>query len=178
MQTLFDRFHQPLYRYFRGRGADAEHARDLTQEVFVRALRSPAPAEGPVERRAAWLFTTARRLWIDGLRRRARRGETASLDALTPGDASALGATSPGQDLRLHLEAALDALPAEEREALLLREMDGLGYDEIAAATESTRDAVASRIYRARKTLRGELGELLTSAFVRPNRGDSRGDDL
>lgn len=164
MQTLFDRFHQPLYRYFRRRGADSEHARDLTQEVFVRALRSSAPADGPVERRAAWLFTTARRLWIDGLRRRSRRGETASLDALASGEASPLGARPAGQDLRLHLDAALDALPAEEREALLLREMGGLGYDEIAAVTDSTRDAVASRIYRARKTLRRELGDLLTSA--------------
>jgi DNA-directed RNA polymerase specialized sigma24 family protein len=84
----------------------------------------------------------------DAHRRRARSVEHAvEADAASPAD----------QVAGLDLQRGLDALPEDERVALLLGEMGGLSYAEIAEATASTVPAVRSRIYRARQTLRARL---------------------
>lgn len=107
-----------------------------------------SPAYEPREREAAWVFRIAQNVLRDAHRRRVRSVEDAvDVDAAAPAD----------QVASLDLQRGLDALPDEERVALLLGEMGGLSYAEIAEATGATVPAVRSRIYRARQTLRARL---------------------
>ena len=132
-----------LYRLTRNPAA----ADDLAGEVFLRVVQA-APAYEPREREAAWVFRIAQNVWRDANRRRVRSVE----------DAGGSDVSSPARQVEgLDLQRGLEALPEDERLALLLGEVAGLTYVEIAAATASTVPAVRSRIYRARQTLRARL---------------------
>jgi RNA polymerase sigma-70 factor, ECF subfamily len=132
-----------LYRLTRNPAA----ADDLAGEVFLRVVQA-APAYEPREREAAWVFRIAQNVWRDANRRRIRSVE----------DARAADLAAPATQVEgLDLQRGLDALPVDERVALLLGEMGGLSYAEIADSTGSTVPAVRSRIYRARQTLRARL---------------------
>jgi RNA polymerase sigma-70 factor (ECF subfamily) len=67
------------------------------------------------------------------------------------------------KDLAARLSAALDGLPFDQRTAIVLREIDGLTYEEIAYSLGVAVGTVKSRLTRARKTLRRELGEARTA---------------
>jgi RNA polymerase sigma-70 factor, ECF subfamily len=132
-----------LFRFTRDRAA----ADDLAGEVFLRVVKASETYQ-PREREAAWIFRIAQNVLRDAHRRRNRSVEHAvAADAAAPA----------GQVASLDLERGLDALPEDERVALLLGEMGGLSYAEIADVTASTVPAVRSRIYRARQTLRARL---------------------
>jgi RNA polymerase sigma-70 factor (ECF subfamily) len=145
---LFAANHRRLFRYFCRAVGSAETARDLTQEVFLRVSRTPirGDAEAGV---SGWLFRIARNLALDHHRARGRHPETAGL-LVEP-------ARSPSQDIELAVNEALGSLPALDRDVFLMREVAGLGYEEIAAACELTPDAVRSRIHRTRLELRSRL---------------------
>jgi RNA polymerase sigma-70 factor (ECF subfamily) len=136
-----------LLRYFRRAVDDAEAARDLTQEAFVRVARSSVPAV-PAEA-VAWLFRVARNLALDYHRSRRRRPTVATLDNTAARTAS--------QDVDIAVGQALAALSDLDRDVFLLREVAGLTYEEIATACEITPDAVRSRIHRTRLVLRTQL---------------------
>lgn len=144
-----------------GPGADAE---DVVQDAFVSAWRSISGFEGTSFR--AWLFRIARNRAIDLIRARKRRAEL-SLDP--PDDDGDPGWAEPaaggptlsdiaaGAEARAAVEAALALLPVEQRDALLLRDVEGFSYDEIASITVSEIGTVKSRIHRARVGVRNEL---------------------
>jgi RNA polymerase sigma-70 factor (ECF subfamily) len=158
-RALFERHHLALFRTLRRLAGDAALAEDLTQEVFARAL---AAGDGYEERgrERAWLFTIARRLLADHGRRLARRPAHASLDGAEPA-----GPSVETSDLRLALDRALEQLAEPEREAFLLREVGGLGHEEIARVTAASRAAVRNRIHRARLALREQLRPQLDRAI-------------
>ena len=142
-------------------------AEDLTQEVFVRVFRSlssytPGTFEG-------WLHRITTNLFLDGVRRKAR----IRFDAL-PDDAERLpsGERSPAQlydDTHFDpdVQAALDALPPDFRAAVVLCDLEGLSYEEIAATLGIKLGTVRSRIHRGRVLLR----EALAHRAPRPARG-------
>lgn len=144
--SLFAAHHHRLLRYLCRAVGDAETARDLTQDVFVRVSRTAIPADGDL---TAWLFRIARNLALDHHRSRRRHPEPLPL----VDDAT----RAPSQDVNLAVNAALAALPELDRDVFLLREVAGLSYEEIAGACELTPDAVRSRIHRTRLQLRGLL---------------------
>ena len=122
-------------------------AEDLTQEVFLHVVRGSHEYE-PRQRERAWVFRIARNVFLDHWRHERR----------TPtGEADVERTIQPSQSSRISLREALARLPADDREAFLLREIAGLSYAEIAATTSSTVAAVRSRIYRARLALRDML---------------------
>ena len=139
-----------------GNRADAE---DITQEVLVRAMRSPdAGTTGALE---GWFHRVTTNLFVDMVR---RRGRTRSVPiherpwALEPADtgpepadAALSGALDPD------LEAALATLPAAFREAVLLCDVQGLSYAEIGRVVGAKPGTVRSRIHRGRAMLRREL---------------------
>src|SRR5688572_25399033 len=147
-EALFAANHQRLFRYFCRAVGQTEAARDLTQEVFLRVTRATIPAAVDGELRA-WLFRIARNLALDHHRSRLRHPEPSAL-VDEP-------ARSPSQDVNLAVNEALASLPALDRDVFLMREVAGLGYEEIAGACELTPDAVRSRIHRARLQLRDQL---------------------
>lgn len=138
-----------------------EEAEDLTQEVFVRVMRSLDrfdPVQGPF---GAWLVTVARRQAIDHYRRRrqerARRvEETAVLDlAEAPGEVP-LQRLEREERIRL-VHSGLRALPSDLREVLVLCDLQELGYEEISRTLEIPLGTVKSRINRGRLELAKRL---------------------
>lgn len=150
IRTLFEQNHLQIFRFLRRLCDSSEVAEDLTQEVFVRASRSPAQI--PTHRNeAAWLLTIARNLWIDRCRSTARRPSEVGLEQVS-GNAS-----FPVQTLRFDLKEALEGIGEMERKAILMKEVLGLSYQEIGELLGLTEGAVRSRIFRARRSLTRRL---------------------
>jgi RNA polymerase sigma-70 factor (ECF subfamily) len=147
--ALFAANQHRLFKYFCRPVGETETARDLNQDVFVRVTKATIPAASDGEVRA-WLFTIARNLAIDHNREHLRRPEPSVLTD------EAVGA--PSQDVDLAVNEALGALGDLYRDVFLMREVAGLGYEEIGRACGLTPDAVRSRIHRARLHLRGPRG--------------------
>jgi RNA polymerase sigma-70 factor (ECF subfamily) len=124
----------------------SETARDLTQEVFLRASRSRTATNGDG---SAWLFRIARNLVLDHHRARSRNPDPVALTVEPTRPAA--------QDVSAAVNQALAALEAMDRDVFLMREVAGLGYREIAAACDLSEDAVRSRIHRTRHELREQL---------------------
>ncbi len=132
-------------------------AEDLTQEVFVRVFRSlssytPGTFEG-------WLHRITTNLFLDLVRRRAR----IRFDAL-PDDAERLASPDRGPaqvyddtHFDADVQKALDALPPDFRAAVVLCDLEGLSYEEIAATLDVKIGTVRSRIHRGRSQLRASL---------------------
>jgi RNA polymerase sigma factor (sigma-70 family) len=135
-----------------------EHdAQDVVQEAFLRAYRAFAALRGAEDARC-WLLAIVRntcRTWLD----RNRRGEPAGLtaeDLEHAGDDGGLG--DPGRLMLRRADAeevraAIESLPAEFREAIVLRELEGLSYKEVAAVAGVPIGTVMSRLARARGRL-------------------------
>jgi RNA polymerase sigma-70 factor (ECF subfamily) len=146
-KQLFEQHGTVIHQYFKRLTGDSAAAEDLTQEVFLRVVRGGHRYEDR-ERERAWVFRIARNVLLD---RRRHESRAPAVDArLEP-------ITAAPQSTRASLREALALIPAEDREAFLLREIAGLGYAEIAATTDSTVPAIRSRIYRARIALRDML---------------------
>lgn len=150
---------------------DAEEARDLTQETFLQAFRSIGRFRGDADLRT-WLYriaiNQARNRWRWW--RRRRREKTVSLEAKSAADDGlTLGATladssqrDPEQLALAHereqaLLSALRALARPFREAVILRDIEGLSYEEVAATLEISVGTVKSRLSRGRAELRRRL---------------------
>jgi RNA polymerase sigma-70 factor (ECF subfamily) len=148
-EALFTEHRQRLYRYFCRAVGEPDAARDLTQDVFVRVSRTTIPPASASGLRA-WLFRIARNLALDHHRRRRAAPEMLPL--------SSAGERTASLEVSLAVEQALAALATLDRDVFLLRELGGLGYEEIADVCDLTPDAVRSRIHRARLQLRELLG--------------------
>jgi RNA polymerase sigma-70 factor (ECF subfamily) len=145
-----------------GNQAEAE---DIAQEAFVLAFLKLASFRGQSQF-YTWLFRIARNLSVSRFRR-ARK--TASLDAVDAGGSMLLLSEEAAPDQRLldgetvaRVQVALARLSEEHRAILILREMDELDYDAIAAALELPVGTVRSRLHRARLQLKAELEALET----------------
>src|SRR6059058_1565034 len=140
-EALFTTHQRRLFKYFCRAVGQTETARDLTQDVFLRVSRAtiPVAADGEVR---AWLFQIARNLALDHHRERLRHPKPSVL--------TDEGARLPSQDVDLAVNEALAALADLDRDVFLMREVAGLGYEEIGRACGLTPDAVRSRIHRAR----------------------------
>jgi RNA polymerase sigma-70 factor (ECF subfamily) len=149
-RTYLHRAHRAAYRYL----GNTEDAADICQELFLRVYRHLAgfDAERPFY---PWLYRILRNLCLNQMQRGARTVPLNETEA-----ASSLPAPE-GQLLRREalrgLNAALDSLPARDREILLLKHFDGLTYAEIAGLLDIPMGTVMSRLYAARRRLRGEL---------------------
>ena len=140
-------------------------AEDSTQDAFISAYRSIVTFRGASFR--AWLMRIAANCCTDQLRRRARR-PAVSLDAPQAGDEPALDVadTAPGPeesalraDEAARVQAALQRLPEDQRLAVVMCDMQGFSYEEIAEAMRCSLGTVKSRIARGREKLRPLLVE-------------------
>ena len=138
-----------------------EDARDMAQEAFIRAFNSLASFRGE-SKFSVWLYRLTSNICIDFLRGRAKRrtvslrwededGEEGELEI--PDARFSPEARLERTELRESVRRGLDSLSPEYREILLLREINGLSYDEISRALNLEEGTVKSRIFRARKKL-------------------------
>lgn len=158
--ALVARHQRAVFRVARALTGASDSAEDVLQETFLAALRGAAGYRGESSVRS-WLLAIARHA-------AARRGRRADQVPHEPDSLEALGAAAGwGQpdveslaalaEDRARLAAALARLPAEEREVLVLRDLEELTGEEAAAALGVTVAAMKSRLHRARLRLAGEL---------------------
>jgi RNA polymerase sigma-70 factor (ECF subfamily) len=165
--TLVEKYQQPVLNLaFRTLHDEAE-AEDLAQTVFVQAWKSAARYQ-PSAKFATWLFTIARNLCLNEIRRR-KRHPAESLDQTRDDgsdqpvhqieDRRTRAATDDllRGELEHKVDEALDALPENQRTALLLCRQEELSYEEIAAVLGCSLSATKSLIHRARETLKARL---------------------
>jgi RNA polymerase sigma factor (sigma-70 family) len=153
---LVRRYQDRVFRFILRMIGNRDEAMDLTQESFMKAYQA-LPGWRPEARFSTWLFQIARNATLDTLRRR-QCVDFVALDACQPGDAAIDprdGAPLPDEQLadRQHiglLERALRALPVDQREILLLRELEDMSYADIAATLSINEGTVKSRLARAR----------------------------
>lgn len=142
-----------------------DDALDLSQEAFARALRSSRTLD-PDRPFYPWLYGILRRLCLNHLRdRRARRAKLEQAGVWLVDDARARAAAADPargaerEELRRRLAAAIEELPLDQREVLVLREFEGLRYAEIAGLLGIPDGTVMSRLYSARRRLAAALGD-------------------
>jgi RNA polymerase sigma-70 factor (ECF subfamily) len=152
-----------LYRHAArivGAGPDAE---DVVQDALISAWKSMRSFEGANFR--AWLFRIVTNRALDRVRARRRRPEL-PLEPAEDAEVTWAEPVAPGPDLaelaagseaRAVVEEALVGVPAEQRAALLLRDVEGFAYEEIALITGVEVGTVKSRIHRARVAVRNVL---------------------
>ncbi len=171
-ETMIDRYSGDIYAVLYRLTEDPDEAADLTQDTFLRALRAIKGFRGDAELKT-WLIRIAINESRNRFRwwKRRKRSETLSLDAafgdttLTVGDTIADRSVSPEQaaldrERETALQNALLEIPAVYREALILCDIEGLTYDETAAALGCGMGTVKSRISRGREELRRKLTDL------------------
>jgi RNA polymerase sigma-70 factor, ECF subfamily len=147
---------------------DRDEALEVSQEVFLRVFRTIQRFRGQSSLRT-WIF----RIVVNQARNRQRwwrrrhRRQQVSLDEhiAAHGDLPAVDTASPERELDRkqlaeRLWGALDSLPFDERTAIVLREVDGLSYEDMAFSLGVTLGTVKARLTRARRTLRASLQEV------------------
>jgi RNA polymerase sigma factor (sigma-70 family) len=156
LAVLFERHHRGLFRYFVSMNRNRELAEDLVQDVFFRMLRYRASYD-PALSFTAWMYQIARNAGVD----QARKGQSDVVDIEEfAGRRAELVSSAPGpeesvargQDLVL-LRRAMEQLPEEKREVLVLSRFQGMKYEDIAAVLGCEVGTVKVRVYRAIRAL-------------------------
>ena len=178
-EDIVEKYHgkvfQLVYRYT----GDYEESCDLTQDTFVRAFNAWSEFRGESQV-YTWLYRIALNLCHNQQKRTQRRYrmERWSLDAAPDDDFEGRSAIEvaderplplqllEGDEMRQRLREALLELPDNYRTVIVLRDIEGLTYEEIARVTDSTLEAIKSRLFRARQTLRRVLEPYMTSSEI------------
>lgn len=154
-----DRHEGPLLRYVTSLTGDAEQARDVVQDTFLRLCQQkPEAVDGHL---APWLFTVARHRTLDLLRKESRMTPLTELD-LTTREAPAPSPASSAEtrDTTRALMSLLRGLPRDQQEVVRLKFQGQLSYQEIAAVTALPEGTVGYLLHTALKTLRQRLANL------------------
>jgi len=170
---LVEKYQQPVMNFVHRTLHDEIEAEDVAQNVFLQVYKS-APRYERTAKFSTWLFTIARNLCLNEIRRRSRH-PAESLDATHPESEDQplrqfedKKSFSPPETL-LHGELeekiaqALADLPENQRTALLLCRQDELSYEEIAEVLDCSLSATKSLIHRGRETLKQKLKPYLRS---------------
>lgn len=168
-ETLYQRHRGPLYRFLLNQSQDTQAAEDIFQEVWSRIIRS-RDRYRPAAKFATYMYHIARNCFLDHVRHSGRQPVLVSIDDDPPVELVA-GTNNPeaaaeNSNASVYIQAALDGLPPEQREAFLLREEAGLTLEEIGQVTGVGRETVKSRLRYAvaklRKSLPVEVANPLT----------------
>jgi len=161
-EELVEKYKQPLLNLMFRMLHDLSEAEDLAQTVFIRVFQSASRYE-PSAKFSTWIYTIARHLCLNEIRRRSRH-PAVSLDSSQDDDEEAAprqfedqrSSTAPQAMLHTELEAkiqqALDQLPEKQRLAVLLCRQDELSYEQIADILGLSLSATKSLIHRPRAT--------------------------
>jgi RNA polymerase sigma-70 factor (ECF subfamily) len=161
--------HAPLYRYARSLSRDEAMAEDLVQETFRRALAANAkPAKATLENVRPWMFTILRNLWHNELRQRTHDPMSSSAAVLFALEEPETPERVLNRKMiRSEVRHALEALPENYREVVMLREIESMSYAEIASIIQCPVGTVMSRLSRGRSLLRELLANLDAGARTR-----------
>jgi RNA polymerase sigma factor (sigma-70 family) len=156
-RELYERYARQIYTYCLHQLGNREEAEDATQSTFLNAFRGYKRGVDP-EFESAWVYKIAQNVCLTRQRSSSRRRKVE-----TPGDLDAMQDYVPAHqadsDELIRLPEALDAMPEQQRRALLLREWQGLSYKEIGEELELSQAAVETLLFRARRSLAAGLSE-------------------
>jgi RNA polymerase sigma-70 factor (ECF subfamily) len=171
LRHLFERHQRRLLAVLVGMVRNPEDAREIVQDTFVRAFRSLDSFKGDSSF-YTWLYRIAVNRAIDLQRRGARFQSTEFDEAVATGDEHSIssGGFAASEDpfdavrnreLGSKIAEAIESLTPDHRAVILLREIEGLSYEEISEVMDCSLGTVMSRLHYARKKLQAKLKELL-----------------
>lgn len=162
LAEIVDRWQKPVLAFIcRFVGCGDDEAKDLAQEAFLRVWANSGRWR-PTARFSTWLFTIVANLCRNQLRTVSRRPRLVTIDGHDAQSAVSRRAAGPERDPHALAEAretgrslrrALDQLPENQRAALLLKQVEGLKYREIAGVLGVSESAVESLLVRARRAM-------------------------
>jgi RNA polymerase sigma-70 factor (ECF subfamily) len=170
LRILAERYHRRVLGVVVGMVRNPEDALEVVQETFVRVFRNLDGFKGDSSF-YTWLYRIAVNLAIDLQRREGKRSSVEFDENLPPTEVGGVGSTStPSEDpfetvrnreLGTKIFRAIEGLTPDHRAVILLREIEGLSYEEISQALDCSLGTVMSRLHYARKKLQSKLKELL-----------------
>jgi RNA polymerase sigma-70 factor (ECF subfamily) len=182
-RTIFERYRRRAYALALGVVHDKDAALDVVQEAFLRAHKNLGDFEGNASV-YTWLYRIVMNAGIDHVRKERRRktvdydDAVAHLEEGSPADMAALvpelmrgnpAKEIARREIREKIDAALGELTPNHRAVLVMREVDGLSYEEMAKVMKCSKGTIMSRLFHARKNMQKLL---LESLGAREN-GDS-----
>ena len=150
--VLFERYHAQIYRYCVRMTGNPTASEDLVQEVFTRILKYARTFRDGTNFKA-WIFRVSRNVCHDHFRRHHREVELESPDERPGKETPVQESLEQAEDLT-RLNQALDKLPEDRRELLILSRFERRKYSEIAQLLDCSVGAVKVRVHRAMKQLR------------------------
>jgi RNA polymerase sigma-70 factor (ECF subfamily) len=171
VRTLFDRYHRRAYALAFGVVRHPDDALDVVQDAFIKAHKYLDKFEGNSSF-YTWLYRIVMNLAIDHLRKH-RRVKPVELDeqhfAEAAGDESLLpkilggnpGRALMDKQIRARIDAALETLSDNHRAVLIMRELEGMSYEEMAQAMGCSKGTIMSRLFHARKNMQRQLLDLV-----------------
>lgn len=158
--AIYNRYRKPVYLFALKMLADGDLAQDVLQSVFLTIYEQRIRAT-TVKRARPWIFTIVRNRCLNAIRDRIPR-EPMQEEALLANTPDAIEEIEKQDEARI-VQEALKKLSPDNREAIILREYQGLSYEEIAEATATSESAVKSRLFKARR----QMFEILKPIFLR-----------
>ena len=173
-KELVRRFKDPIVSFASRMLNDREKAVDIAQETFIKVF-THADSYRPVAGFSGWLFRIAHNLAINEIRRQKRRPAELEPMAEQDGGHGPMEPTEPGlsaeetilgRERRETVRRCVAALPVKYRSAVVMKDMEGMTFEEIAAILGCPESTVKSRVMRARRMLQRKLEPYLTGAAV------------
>lgn len=174
-RALYQRYHRRVYSLAYGVVQNKDDALDVVQDGFIKAHRHLDKFEGNSSF-YTWLYRIVMNLSIDHIRKHKRARHVDFDDAIDHGqDQGAAGdeallprmlGQNPGKSLvrkeiREHIEKALAELSENHRAVLVMRELEGLSYEEMAQAMQCSKGTIMSRLFHARRNMQKRLLEYM-----------------
>ena len=156
-ERLYERHVEGVYRYSLAMLGDAADAEDVTQTTFLNAYRAFKKGTRP-EKPSSWLIAIAHNVCRQRFRQAQRRPREVAFDEGI-GEAESLEPAGPTAD---ELRRALSELPPNQRAALVMRELEGSSYAEIAGVLGVSVSALEALLFRARRSFREQLEEQIS----------------
>jgi len=148
--AIYRRYHQDLFRFCLAMVGNSQDAQDALQNTMVKILRA-LPGEKRQIQLKPWLYRIARNEAVETLR---RRRDTAELEPEQTSSGQEIAQTAEDRERLRGLLADLEELPVRQRAALVMREMAGFDFPQIAEAFDSSADVARQTLYEARLSLR------------------------
>jgi len=169
-RQLVERYQRRIYQLALGMTKDPDDAMDIAQETFVRVHKYLPSFKGDSSF-FTWTYRIATNLCLDAQRKKSRmervdsdEGDEAEIEAAMDPPSHALAGPQRqalNQELKAKIDEALEGLSANHRAILLLREVDGLSYEELAKVLDIRKGRVMSRLFHARLKMQNKLREYL-----------------
>jgi RNA polymerase sigma-70 factor (ECF subfamily) len=173
-RELFDRYHRRAYAVALGVVKNPHDALDVVQEAFIKVHRHIANFQGSSSI-YTWLYRIVMNLSIDHVRKAKK---TMEFDEQGAKDATAEGSdllprvveSNPGKtvvrkEMTAHIQAALNQLPDYHRQVIVLRELEGCSYEEMAKILKVPKGTIMSRLFHARRKMQDALKHYLDGDF-------------